>query len=832
MTAAHAEPTNTTAVVGIDVKSVDSYIPGCGNCGRSATRTPVFVSSEYSDVLSGALKVVTFGPPPNLYDFATSAGGCAISAARTLLCWGANGAGQLGDGTTTTSSVPKSAIGISEVTDVAASGGTTCAVSGGDLLCVGVGPWPDGSSSSTKWIKVSDEIVASVHMGTHISSNSRSPICVVTGSAHFKCLRSTNQTGSQPEFQWIDSGLTSVTAAASSLMYYPGQANICVLASDQIVCGTVDKNGAFSLQRRITSESKFTRLYMFNSQGFPVVCGWKTELLSCGMFSYDPSAPYAPPSGLRVIGVVPEPLSLAYKSVDSIERIYIFHSRGVLYFNSNALRSTTYTFGSNDSIIAPVLGWKATAADSSVAVASVAGPTDSTDIIPVSIQKSTRTLLGSRLVTLTASGSPIIGAKVAWATTDDPTILQSSSSAAYVTDDSGHVRFPQMASGMVTFTVTGGKVADGAFLQTAVATVDVNRTSEVAVQLPPSPVVVTRQLSIQLPDSTPVPNAEVRLRNAFLTYGFVTSASSRAAWTAQRPDAMGYLSPVACAFCMVNPPTYLSDDSGIARIPVFADAPSIVGYDASVSYDDGTISQSANVESLATDAVVNFQFMQTIRLTTTQTVDVRSGGTAEITGSLTDDLGIPMQGVSISASPVCNELAFGGLWSQGNKLSTVACPRNFVGTINKAEVGLAQSRCGDRGKTDSRGSISLRVCAQRSMLLRLESPGNVSSRTICIRVDRLPCQLGYNQISAEAASLSIPLRVKAKATFGSIAKTLGIVASKGSRVALTLDSLTDSHCRSSGGIVLGQSRGFCPFHLTVTSKARKPARVEGLIKVS
>ena len=68
-------------------------------------------------------------PTSGVLDFAAGARhSCAVTTATTLTCWGANGSGQVGDGTTIDRSVPTGVVGLSGVTHVVAGESHTCAL--------------------------------------------------------------------------------------------------------------------------------------------------------------------------------------------------------------------------------------------------------------------------------------------------------------------------------------------------------------------------------------------------------------------------------------------------------------------------------------------------------------------------------------------------------------------------------------------------------------------------------------------------------------------------------------------------------------------------------
>ena len=94
-----------------------------GNGTTTASAMPVMVSG-----LSSGVAAITAG----FYHT------CALKTSGGVACWGRNGSGQLGDGSSSGSSTPQPVSGLSGIAQIAAGGYHTCAISGsGALFCWG-----------------------------------------------------------------------------------------------------------------------------------------------------------------------------------------------------------------------------------------------------------------------------------------------------------------------------------------------------------------------------------------------------------------------------------------------------------------------------------------------------------------------------------------------------------------------------------------------------------------------------------------------------------------------------------------------------------------------
>ncbi len=155
---------------------------------------------------------------------ATADHACALLAGGTVECWGQNDAGQLGNGTTTTSNTPVPVNGLAGATSIAVAQSSSCAIlTGGALRCWG--QWFGQGSPATTPTAVANVSGASA-LSMRSSAGSSPGIAVVAAGGEVRQVTGTTS---------YTLNLTGASAVAQ------GVGHLCALVSGEVWC---NGNGA------------------------------------------------------------------------------------------------------------------------------------------------------------------------------------------------------------------------------------------------------------------------------------------------------------------------------------------------------------------------------------------------------------------------------------------------------------------------------------------------------------------------------------------------------------------------------------------------------------
>lgn len=717
-----------------------------------------------------------------------------------------------------------------------------------------------------------------------------------------KNIRVSGTQNNSRTWSWADAEMTGAVDIAMPSDTW-GAASVC-FAGVTTICRTFQA-GVFGAKKTIENGENSQSVYMTSGFGPPGLCLYSNNTISCGAGSYGVNGIQTTATKVTAVAVMARPLNIFFGTSQSMQKLYFLLPTGLLAADS-WIFSCSGCQSQSTSVVAPVTAFSTSTASEYTYAQSINGSTDSADYIPMTIVSGDRKSRSSVAITVkTASGENLTGVSVRWTAPDAPGLLSSSSSSTLATDVTGSAR-TTVTSGPVTFTLSvpivsvcpptctngptttsttsttiagaapaapAGTLTSGVSLQAASITVVVGDTGTIAITVPDPPAVVSRKISVTLPDGTPVPNATVQLKNNYLTYAYTNSGNSTSTWSSRPKDTKGYLGQMNCAYCFVAPPKYATGVDGSVTFSSFNPSSRSSAYDADIAYDDGELNQNVKKTFTSTTETVQMPFMAAIKVTlpdadpatpaketdadpSTPETDIKpdSNGSVTVQTELVDEDKAPISGVSQSVETVnsgssCEQ---GGLVSSTDKVASI-CANGGVSasSINKAAIVRAMSVKTSAGcssvmnsTTGSTGKATLVICPTASTKYRIRGTGAIATKTICVRVNNAPCAVSSTSVNTKNTVSYAPTVVVSKIavmkkgkilTFTSINKVAKVKISSGAKIVLVVAVTSKKYCSISGTKVKALKAGTCAISVKVTPKAtakvKKPKTTTTKIKV-
>lgn len=742
---------DSPAVFKITAIEVDGLPAGCMmSCQIPPTRVPGFTrQSNFQNSLSDASKVDVISG--YFYNDYIDRRGCAIVANGALRCWGTNDYGQLGDGTTNQS--PQALTWAMDggqrmlgVTDVSVSESTTCVVISERVKCVGFGFRNSGNYPpkyfSTSWVEFNFSGIRKVIVGqnsvrTGINTSSV-PVCALTFSGEVKCSYLDN-----PDVIF-DSGITAVTdlsllgnSSTGIFLCVAGEESLCI----EFSTGVFTKSTIFS---GIDSSSAVYIPRMLN-----VVCFYTGDALFCENFRLGSVQ-------LFPMGMMSRPLSIFMAPGPYRTGMFVLLPDGVL--NVEATRFTCSCFNNSPPQISRVAAFTESTFNSFNLVNRAVAITNSPNVIPLVTEtgnRSVRSLAPIRV--MTASGVPLGNVKLKWTALDLPGALGSSVNTSITTDVDGNAR-STLVTGPVTFELSGGTAPNGAVLQAASITLLVSPSGTTYVTVPDPPILIDRTVTVLNSDGSPLPGAQIAIRNQLIHFAFNISTAVASRWSSSAPDLSGNFGQMGCVYCFVQLPTYLTGSKGSVNFKSFAPTQRFSKFDASVTYDDGEMYMNVGANFSGVSTIIYMPFMSRIEIAaqdsdpTTSAIDIPLGmnGKIDIEFSVKDESNKPVKGFSATAESICGAMETGGLLPLGARV-TSGCENSGFSSVG---AGVRASGCADstRATTGTDGTATLTFCNTSSTKFRIKGAGAVASRTICVVVNHQKCGSPITQVSIAGKS--------------------------------------------------------------------------------
>lgn len=658
-----------------------------------------------------------------------------------------------------------------------------------------------------------------------------------TNSYNYRSTSISLTSTSAATWTWANAGATNVRDISLPAESWGGS-TLC-LAGAKTICRTF-ASGEFGDIKTIENADNSEMVYVSSSFGGLGLCVYATGTVSCGAGTHTNTGPTMA-TKVTPVAAMTRPRSIFVGSTNMMQKIYFVLESGILSADS-WIFSCSNCGQQQGQYVTPVTAFKASTTTEFNFAEAVAGATDNIDYIPLRVLSGTRRSRSSVQVSVkTNSGENLVGTSIRWVAPDAPGTLSSSATSTLATADGGLAR-TTVVSGPITFTLSGGTLASGATLQAASITTVVPDSGAIEIRVIDAPAIVSRTISVVLPDGSPVPSATVNLVNNFLNYAYLNSGASTTTWSSRPRDSFGYLGQVTCTYCFVAPPRYATGSNGSVTFPSFNLGIRSTTHDADVSYDDGELNQNVKKSFSSISDNVQMPFMARLATTindadpSTPTTELNAdaSGGVDVETSLVDEDNIPISDFESGVEVVCDAMENGGLISSSAKVDNLCVsnpvagspPPGVVTTRGVSAMSVrASATCNTtmRVKTNASGKSTFKLCPSVSTRYRIRGKGALATRSFCVVVKGVACGSSGSATSTSTSTNVAKKLAKVKTgrsiSFAAVNKVAKVAVPKGAKVALSVVGSSKSVCSVKGTSIKALKPGTCRLKVSVTPKA-------------
>ncbi len=180
---------------------------------------------------------------------AAAYGTCALLDGGVVQCWGANGSGQLGDGTTRDRHKPVRVGGLpADIVAISAASLHTCALSGtGEVWCWGDNQFGELGTGAPIGTSVSRPVLAASDAGIAAISAGAWNTCAITAATAALCWGGNGTLGSTSQLSALPVGVDGLAGGAAAISSGTGQT--CALTDGgEVLCWGANEHGQLGIE--------------------------------------------------------------------------------------------------------------------------------------------------------------------------------------------------------------------------------------------------------------------------------------------------------------------------------------------------------------------------------------------------------------------------------------------------------------------------------------------------------------------------------------------------------------------------------------------------------